>query len=338
VTPGTSLVDFLCDPANHPERPSSVRLVQTHISWVFVGDDVVYKVKKPVNFGFLDFGTLELRKFYTYEELRLNRRFSPEVYLDVVPVSERGGTYRLGDVSNVVEYALRMRRISDDHMLSRLLEKDLADDSTLRRVGAHLGGIYRAIPSDDKAARYGSVDTVRFNVTENFEQTAKYVGGPVSRAQFERIQEWSMDFLARRSGLFEDRCAAGWVKECHGDLHLQHVCVDGEKIWVFDCIEFNERFRYGDVASDVAFLAMDLDHNGREDLAHAFVEGYRGISGDPSVHDVLTFYKVYRAYVRAKVTSFMLDDVGLDPSLRDAAFDTASRYYRLAHRYVCGED
>lgn len=333
-----SLIEFLQDPDSYPEKPSGVKLVQTHISWVFIGDDRVYKVKKPVDFGFLDFTTLDKRRFYTGEELRLNRRFSPDVYLDVVPVSERNGTFRLGDAANIVEYALKMRRISEDHMLYRLLEKGSAGEDVLRRVGAHLARVYGTIASDETARPFGGIEVVSHNIVENFEQTEKYVGGPVSRDAFEAIRTWSMDILRNRTGIFEERVARGLIKECHGDLHLQHICVDGDDISVFDCIEFNERFRYGDVASDVAFLAMDLDYNGYPGLAEAFVQAYMAESGDAGLPEVLTFYKVYRAYVRAKVTSFMLDDPGLDGAVKARALTTAGRYYDLAREYVSRED
>ncbi|HOJ14128.1 MAG TPA: phosphotransferase [Deltaproteobacteria bacterium] len=329
-----TLVEFMSDPSSYPEPTGSVEVVQTHISWVFVCDEFVYKVKKPVDFGFLDFTTLDKRRFYTEEELRLNRRFSPEVYLEVVPVSLKGGRFILGDGSYVVEYALKMRRISEDCMLHRLLAGGLADEAMLGRVGLHLARIYGGIPSTEEARRYGSVETVSFNVNENFEQTARYVGGPVTASQYDEIRSWSLDFLDRKQAVFDSRQKLGWIKECHGDLHLQHICVDREKIFVFDCIEFNERFRYGDVASDVAFLSMDLDYNSRTDLSKAFVEGYLAGSKDTGLLDVLRFYKVYRAYVRAKVTSFMLDDEGLEPPLKEEAMARASRYYALAHRYV----
>ncbi|HPI91541.1 MAG TPA: phosphotransferase [Deltaproteobacteria bacterium] len=333
-----SLIEFLQDPGSYPEKPSGVTLVQTHISWVFIGDDLVYKVKKPVDFGFLDFTTLDKRRFYTGEELRLNRRFSPDVYLDVVPISERNGTFRFGDTTNIVEYALKMRRISEDHMLYRLLEKGSAGEDVLRQVGAHLARVYGTIASDETARPFGGIEVVSHNIVENFEQTEKYVGGPVSRDAFEAIRNWSMDVLRDRIGIFEERVARGLIKECHGDLHLQHICVDGDNISVFDCIEFNERFRYGDVASDVAFLAMDLDYNGYPGLAEAFVQAYMAESGDAGLPEVLTFYKVYRAYVRAKVTSFMLDDPGLGDAVKARALTTAGRYYALAREYVSREN
>jgi uncharacterized protein len=332
------LIDFLLNPASYPERPRSVDLVQTHISWVFIGDDYVYKLKKPVDFGFLNFTTLEKRRFYTAEELRLNRRFSPDVYLAVVPISERDGTFRLGDDANVVEYALRMKRISEDHMLYRLLARGLAGEDILRRVGMHLARVYGTIESDDTARPFGSLEVISHNIVENFEQTAKYIGGPLSRETYDTIRAWSMAFLETRTGVFRERVGQGRIKECHGDLHLQHICVDGERISVFDCIEFNERFRFGDVASDVAFLSMDLDYNGCPRLADAFVEAYMGESGDTGLRDVLKFYKIYRAYVRAKVTSFMLDDAGLDGAAKAGALQTAGRYYDLAREYVARED
>jgi len=188
----SSLIEFLSDPASYPERPGAVSLVQTHISWVFIGDGYVYKVKKPVDFGFLNFTTLEKRRFYTAEELRLNKRFSPEVYLSVVPISKRSGAFLLGDQGNVVEYALKMRRISEDHMLYRLLEKGRAGADELRRVGSHLARVYGAIASDDKARAFGGMDVISHNIVENFEQTAKYIGGPLSQDTYNTIRNWSI--------------------------------------------------------------------------------------------------------------------------------------------------
>ena len=334
----TTLIEFLQDPAAYPEGPKAVALVQTHISWVFIGDEYVYKVKKPVDFGFLDFTTLEKRKFFTYEELRLNKRFSPDVYLAVVPISEQNGRFVIGDDVNVVEYALKMRRISEDHMLYRLLVQGRVTKDDLERVGRHLARIYRSIPSDEKSRPFGSISVISTNVVENFDQTEKYIGGPIPRESFDTIKTWSMDFIGNKREVFEGRVNRGLIKECHGDLHLQHICLTDKDITVFDCIEFNERFRYGDVASDVAFLTMDLDYNGRKDLGGAFVDGYKGESGDSTLHDVLQFYKVYRAYVRAKVTSFMLDDQGLNESIKTKALQTAQRYYNLAYQYVGYED
>jgi len=332
------LIEFMLDPDSYPERPGSISLIQTHISLVFIGDAYAYKVKKPLRFDFLDFTTLKRRKFFIEEELRLNRRFSPDIYLDVVPISGVGPTFALGDDSNVIEYALKMRRISEDHMLHRLLAQGRAGEDELERVGRHLAKLYGVIPSTEKSSAFGSPEVIFHNLVENFEQTGRYRGGPVSEEAFDAIKAWSLHFLSSKRSVFEGRVEQGHVKECHGDLHLEHICIHGDDIYVFDCIEFNERFRYGDVASDVAFLAMDLDYNARPELADAFVHAYIRESGDCGMHGVLPFYKVYRAYVRAKVTSFMLDDAGLNGDSRKAAFETAKRYYDLARHYVSHED
>ncbi len=332
------LIEFLQKPEAYPEKPGSVRLVQTHISWVFIGDDYVYKVKKPVDFGFLDFTTLEKRRFYTHEELRLNRRFSPDVYLEVVPISEAGATYRFGDDTRIVEYALKMKRIDEARMLFTLLLQGRVSKDDMARVGRHLAGIYSGIASDEKSKTFGTIDVIATNVIENFDQTRTYIGGPISPEKFEAIETWSRDFLQKNTALFEGRIRNGHIKDCHGDLHLQHICMGHSDIFVFDCIEFNERFRYGDVASDVAFLSMDFDYNGQSVLGDAFVDAYIDASGDRDMRAVLLFYKVYRAYVRAKVTSFMLDDDGLDESRKKSALETARRYYDLAYGYVSNED
>ncbi len=333
-----TLIEFMLDPESYPEKPTGISLIQTHISWVFIGDAFVYKVKKPLRFDFLDFTTLPRRKFFIEEELRLNRRFSPDVYLAAVPISQAGNTFAIGDVSNIMEYALKMRRISEDHMLYRLLARGRAGVDELQRVGRHLAKVYGSIPGTEKSEAFGSVEVIFHNIIENFEQTERYRGGPVSGKDFQTIKTWSLDFLRNNTKVFEGRVAQGHIRECHGDLHLEHICMHGGDIYVFDCIEFNERFRYGDVASDVAFLAMDLDYNGHPELAHAFVQAYIQESGDKGMLQVLTFYKVYRAYVRAKVTSFMLDDAGLNGKSKEAAFETAKKYYDLARSYVNHED
>ena len=320
----------------YPDPTLTVQLLQTHISYILLAGSFVYKVKKPVDFGFLDFTSLAKRQFYVEEELRLNARFSPHIYLAVVPITEKGGGYILDDDSHVVEYALKMKRISEDAMLYRLLAAGSLTVDDMHKIAVHLAEAYEKIPSDEKAKSFGTVETVGHNVKENFQQTRKYIGGPISWEKFEKIEAWSITFLDEHAELFEKRIADGYIKECHGDLHLQHVCIEKDIVSVFDCIEFNERFRYGDVAADVAFLAMDLDYNGCGDLGGAFVSAYVKASGDRGLVKVLRFYKAYRAYVRAKVTSFMLDDKGIPEELRGTAMQNAAKYYDLAYTYVTG--
>lgn len=328
------LVEFLKNPGVYPERPAEIRFIQTHHSWVFIGDEYVYKLKKPVNLGFLDFTTPEKRRFYVSEELRLNKRFSPDIYLEVVPISVKDGEYALGDSSNIAETALKMKRINEKGELLNMIKTGTAGEAEIMGLGARLAQIYASIPSDAKARSFGGLDTISFNIIENFDQTRGYIGGPVSADDFEMIESWSRSFMAEYAGLFEARLNGGFIKEGHGDLHLQHIFLFNQGITILDCIDFNERFRYGDAAQDIAFLAMDLDFNGFEGLARVFVDTYINASNDTGMRDVLGFYKVYRAYVRAKVNSFMSGDSGMSEAGRKAAFNNAALYYRLAAVYV----
>lgn len=328
------LIEAMLAPSFYPHHPRQVDLIQTHISYVFLTEAFVYKVKKPVDFGFLNFTTLKQRRYFCEQEVRLNRRFSPEVYLDVVPISFVGDSFRLGDTTAVAEYAVKMRRINEDHMLDRLLKAGTAGPEAMGVIGRHLAKVYAGIPSDEKARAFGSLGVISTNVVENFEQTRRYIGGPISQEAFELISSWSLSFLREHAPLFAERVAQGYIKDCHGDLHVQHICVEGDKVYIFDCIEFNERFRFGDVAADVAFLSMDLDFNGYSQLSQVFVDAYTGASRDFSMAGILPFYKIYRAYVRAKVTSFMLDDAALDEKTKAEGFHRARAYYDLALTYI----
>lgn len=328
------LVQAMLDPSLYPHRPRQVDLLQTHISYLFLAGELVYKVKKPVNFGFLDFTTLEKRGFFCRQEVRLNKRFSPDVYLDVVPISFVNDSFVLGDETAVVEYAVKMRRINEEYMLYRLLKAGKVGPETMQRIGRHLASAYVAIPSDEKARAFGALGVISINIKENFEQTKRYIGGPVAKEAFASIERWSLSFMQARRALFEQRVAQGLIKDCHGDLHLQHIGVEGEHIYIIDCIEFNERFRFGDVASDVAFLSMDLDFNDYPQFGNIFVDAYTKASGDHTLSEILPFYKVYRAYVRAKVTSFLLDDSQLDEKTKAEGLRQAKQYYDLAYRYV----
>jgi aminoglycoside phosphotransferase family enzyme len=330
------LIQAMLDPSWYPHHPRKVELVQTHISYIFLAGELVYKVKKPVDFGFLDFTSLEQRRFFCREEVRLNQRFSPDIYLAVDPISLVADRYRLGDETAVVEYTVKMRRIDEAHMLYRLLQAGEVTNTIMQRVGKYLARAYAAIVSDKKAQTFGTLEVIATNVGENFAQTKQYIGGPLSARTFAALEGWSMSFMERGAPLFAQRVARGYIKDCHGDLHLQHICVEEDHIYVFDCIEFNERFRFGDVASDVAFLAMDLDFNDHADFAAVFTEAYAEAARDDTVGGVLQFYKVYRAYVRAKVTSFMLDDPALDETAKREVFRHAKAYYDLALAYVQG--
>jgi hypothetical protein len=310
-----------------------VELVETHISYLFLTGAFVYKVKKPVDFGFLDFTTLEKRRHFCQQEVLLNRRLSPDVYLGLVEVRHDQGRYAIHGPGEAVEYAVKMRQLPRDRAMAQLLARGEVTPKMVQQLGQKVWAFHRDAAASQEITRIGGLDTVRRNVEENFAQTEEYVGRTISRELFHRVRAYSQAFLDARRGLFQQRAAEGRIRDCHGDLHTAQIfLVNG--ISIIDCIEFNERFRYSDVASDLAFLAMDLDHHRRPDLSRLLVQAYQEASGDTGLADVLDFYKCYRAYVRGKVTSFRLKESSLAPAQRRRAIGEARRYFALAASYA----
>jgi len=322
---------FLSEPASYPHRPPGVEVVQTHISAIFLAGHLVYKVKKPVNLGFLDFTTLELRRHFCQEEVRLNRRLCPEVYLGVEAIGRTNGGLALGR-GEPVEYAVVMRRLPQDRMMDALLARGQLTPRMVQAVAACLVEFHARAATDGRIAAFGRPEAIRVNTDENFAQTERYQGQLLSPQQFSDIRRFTEEFLARRE-LFEERIREGRIRDGHGDLHLQHICL-ADRIYIFDCIEFNERFRYGDVAVDLAFLLMDLDFHDRPDLARLLERHYEELSGDRELPGLLPFYKCYRAYVRGKVEGFRFEDPHVPPEQRQQARQRAQRYFQLAHRYA----
>lgn len=337
----------MMDPGFHPESSAAPELIQTHISYIFLVGDLVYKVKKPVDFGFLDFTTLEKRRHYCLEELRLNRRLAADTYLCVRPLVETGsGALKWGDAvthdsgggnrDTVIEWVLIMRRLPEERMLKHLLSVGAVGLDTMEAIARKVARFHADADTGGEINRIGGVDSIRHNNTENFEQTERYAGVTIPRPMFRFIRLYDATFFTRHLGLLEDRVHRGRVRDCHGDLHLEHVCLAGgdDGITIFDCIEFNRRFRYSDVACEVAFLYMDLDFNGYSELAEHFVDAYVAASGDSEVRELLNFFACYRAYVRGKVISFRLDDAGISQADRDEAALVARKYFELAFRYA----
>lgn len=325
------ILRFLSEPASYPHRPPRVEVVQTHISAIFLAGHLVYKVKKPVNLGFLDFTTLERRRHFCQEEVRLNRRLCPEVYLGVEVIGRTNGALSLGR-GEPVEYAVVMRRLPQDRMMDALLARGELTPRMVEDVAACLADFHERAATDERIAAFGRPEAIRVNTDENFAQTERYRGRLLSPQQFSDIRRFTEAFLERRE-LFEERIRRGRVRDGHGDLHLQHICL-ADRIYIFDCIEFNERFRYGDVAVDLAFLLMDLDFHDRPDLARLLERRYQELSGDRALGEMLPFYKCYRAYVRGKVEGFRSEDPRVPPEQRREAQERARRYFQLAHRYA----
>ena len=327
------VVRILLDPEIYPERPEKIELLQTQISFIFLAGDFVYKLKKPVDFGFLDFTTLERRRFFCQQEVELNRRLCPEIYLGVVPLVRKKGSFSLDGRGEVVDYLVKMRRLPQECTMDRLLQRDQVSPQMLERLAKRLVEFHRRARA--VSSGFGDLKTCRLDTEENFAQTQKYVGLTLPPETYEHIKNYARSFLEKNALLFERRVREGRVRDCHGDLHLAHICfTDG--ICIFDCIEFNERFRYLDVASEIAFLAMDLDYHGRPDLSHHFVQSYVNLSGDRELEELLDFYKCYRAYVRGKVESFKLDDPHISEEEKAKVLGMAKGYFELAQSYARG--
>jgi len=303
------------------------------MSFIFLAGEYVYKIKKPVNLGYLDYTTLEKRHFFCRQELELNRRLCPDVYLAVVPIVEEEGRFRIEGKGKAIEYAVKMKRLPQDRMMDVLLPQGQVTPGMVARVAEKLVSFHRKAATSPEIAAFGKLDVIRHNCDENFAQTEKYIGLTVLKAEYERIQGYSDDFMKTNAGLFGKRVREGRIKDCHGDLHAAHVCLTDD-ICIYDCIEFNDRFRYSDVASEIAFLAMDLDRYQQAGLSRHLVNTYVELSHDEELLRLLDFYKCYRAYVRGKVESFKLDDQLISEGEKAKALESARSYFQLAESYI----
>lgn len=326
-------VAALLDPSAYPHPVARVELRQTHISYVLLTGRYAYKIKKPVNFDFLDYSTLDKRRHFCHEEVRLNARLCPEIYLGVVEVCETDGRVAISFGRRLVDYAVKMVQLPEDRIMDRLLERGEVTGDMVRRVAAKLVDFYARARSGPDVEQYGEPRWIRVNTEENFVQTSPYVSRTISAARYQLIKEYTERFLSDNSALFERRVRGGYIREGHGDLRPASICF-ANGLCIFDCIEFNERFRCGDVASDIAFLMMELEKSGRLDLSKQFADAYVQFSGDVGVFDVLNFYKVYRAYVRGKVESFKLDEPEIPEVEKRRSLDLARAYFDLAASYV----
>jgi len=331
----SAISEAMSVPSFYPNSPHHVERIETHISWVFIAGDDVYKVKKAVDFGFLDFTTLEKRRFYCEEEVRLNSRLAPQVYLDVVGIGlDREGKVILGGGEIPLEYAVHMKKIPSEKMLKKLLLKPDFDPSVMTDIAKKLVCFHREAETGGQIDETGGIETIRRNHEENFSQTEPFIGITISSSRHAFIRSFARRFLENHTDLFHKRVLEHRIRDCHGDLHLEHIVISDDDIIIFDCIEFNERFRYGDIAAEVSFLAMDLDFNGYAALAEQFVKSYVAESGDMEIPCLIHFYKCYYAFVRGKVTGFRLHEPRISPEERAVVTQTASTYFDLAFSYA----
>ncbi|WP_018291813.1 bifunctional aminoglycoside phosphotransferase/ATP-binding protein [Verrucomicrobium sp. 3C] len=328
------LLRFLKDPRSYPHLPERVDFVQTHASYVFLVPPYVYKVKKPVNFGFLDYSTLEKRKHFCEREVALNRELCAEAYLGVVPIARENGNLRFEGAGEPVEYAVRMSQLPEDFFAKRIIANGLFGKTELDRVAERLAAFYSGQPRKESVLDWGRIEKLQITSDENFAQTEGDIGKTIDRVTWETLRFFTEEFYRQRAPLFERRVREGWIKDGHGDLHLEHIHISPQGLCIYDRIEFNDRFRSVDVASDAAFLAMDLAFHERFDLGLYFLEQMARRLNDPEMLELTDFYCCQRAYVRGKVESMTARDPLVPLSAQEQCRRRAGRYFQLGLRYA----
>jgi aminoglycoside phosphotransferase family enzyme/predicted kinase len=331
----SQLIEALSDPTAYPYPVKAVEVRQTHISAVFLAGPYAYKVKKPVNPGFLDFSTLEKRRHFCDEEVRLNRRLAPQVYLGVVSVVTATTGAQFEGEGKVVEWAVKMRRLPDDATLQERLRRGAVGPDLAEALGERVASFHRRAETGERIASFGRFEVVARVIRDIFDQAAPRVGATVSPSVFARARALTDESLSRLRPLVESRAARGMTRDCHGDLHLDHVYFFPEQeppddLVIIDCIEFNERFRFIDPVADMAFPAMDLAFNGRRDLGRAFADAYFRASGDEEGRALLPLYTAYRAAVRGTVEGLLLAEEEVPAPERAAALQRARAHWLLA--------
>lgn len=330
------LIEFLLNPDNYPEKPRTITHHETHISHVFVGDSHVYKIKKPVDLGFLDFTTLDRRRHFCREEVRLNARLAADFYLGVSPIYSEGNTYSFlkGADSGVAEYAVKMRRVPEESLLHQLIEEGRLLYRELEPVGLRLARFHDEVPAY-RSGLYGGLGSVIATTEENHDEIRPFVGLTLDQRLYDDLIDYTRGFIRQWKSLFAKRTKDGLIREGHGDLHSQHICLTHPPV-IFDCIEFNKRFRISDILEDIAFLLMDLEFRGRFDLSRALFKAYFSVQRDALVSQLLRFYKVYRAVVRGKIEGFTARSL-VDETGKRGAIRRAREYYALADHYMKSE-
>ena len=309
-----TLIAALQDPGRFDHPVEHFELHETHISWVLLTGPYAYKIKKPVDLGFLDFSTLESRRHFCEEELRLNRRLAPNLYRDVVALTGTPDAPTLNGAGEAFEYAVRMVEFPQQALLDRVLAEGALDGSRADAIARLVADFHAQAEVAGKESPYGEPDLVFHPVRENFVQIDPLLDDPTERARLERLRDWSINRYRELRELLATRKAEGWIREGHGDLHLGNMLLLDDEISAFDCLEFSPALRWIDVQSDLAFLLMDLAEHGVQELANRLLDAYLARGGDYAGLRLQPFYQVYRALVRAKVAAIRLGQGGGDPS------------------------
>jgi len=329
-----TLLKALQNPDLFDHPVTEFTLMETHISWVLLTGDYVYKVKKPVNFGFLDYSSLEQRAHYCREEVRLNRRLAPEMYLDVIAVHGSEVQPNLKDKGPVIEYMVKTRQFRQQDLLGNMQRAGTLTNAHIDALAARLAAFHQLAQPVAQDAPWGTPDNLHAPVADNFTHIRPLLGDASDLTQLTQLESWAHSTFQRLIPQLAQRRSQGFVRECHGDIYLDNVTLINGQVTLFDGIEFNDAFRWIDVMSDVAFMAMDLEDRGLKAMSQRFVNAYLEHTGDYAGLAVLDYYKAYRAMVRAKVALLRLGQAGVNEEERRQVLDRYHSYTALAERYT----
>lgn len=333
-TPLATLIQHLQFAECYPHATSSFEVFETHISYVILTGDYVYKFKKPVDLGFLDFSTLEKRKFFCNEELRLNRRLAPAMYLDVVSVHGTPEHPVVGGEGPLLEYAVKMRQFATADRMDLVTARGELTAEQIDQLAHIVAAFHEVIPIAASGSPFGTLEVIQQRIMQNFEQVLQNTDDPEISSICSQLRDWSETVLAKRQDLIAQRKQEGAVRECHGDMHMANIVMLEGKPVIYDCLEFAEDLRWIDTISEVAFLYMDLDFHHEHKLALRFLNQYMSRRGDYAGLGLLCVYLVYRAMVRAKVNSIEAKQQASNPKAAADYLSTTRSYLALARNYI----
>ncbi|GBF81811.1 AAA family ATPase [Aphanothece sacrum] len=331
----STLIEQLKQPQVYPHSVQiPIEVIQTHASAVFLTGDYAYKIKKSVNFGFLDYSTLEKREYFLTQELLMNREIAPDLYLEVLPITLSNNYINLSGEGEIIDYILKMRQFPQDCLFINLFNQGKLTSKHLEDLGKIVAHFHKTTKTNSYISSFGEIPMLKKSIEDNYHCTKPYIGIAQTQQQYQKTKEFTDRFLSDKPDIFKNRQQQDKIRECHGDLHLKNICLWNNKIQLFDRIEFNEEFRFVDVIYDVAFTIMDLDAKRRQDLSNIFLNTYLQETGDWEALQVLPLYLCRQAYVRAKVNSMLLNDPQICEQEKQQALTIAKNYYDLAAKYT----
>lgn len=334
TTPLNELIDSLQNPALYDHPVTGFQVIETHISWVILTGQFAYKIKKPVNYGFLDFSALHSRRHFCYQELSLNKRLAEKLYVDVVAITGSATAPQISGDGEAFEYALRMLQFDQGDIFDRRQAAGKLTPALLAELARRIADFHQQLSPLADDSRWGSAPEVLAPMAENFEQIRPLLSDPDSVRQLDRLGNWTREKFEAQRQLITQRRQQGYVRECHGDLHLANITVFDDEVAIFDCIEFNDAFRWIDVVCDLAFLLMDLEVKGEEPLANLVLNTYLEYRDDYAGIALLPLYKAYRAMVRAKISILTLNNPSLTAADKEPLWRAYQNYVNLAERYM----